>query len=157
MKFLNLTPHPITVFDGELSTVYPVHGPAPRLAVSREDLGSMPDTSGPGEYNYCGQMVVDGLLVRCPRMLFVRSTLGDPLGLPVAQEGVILIVSALVAEHPSVASRVDLASPGEAVRDDNGKIVGCKGLCAGPGLAAVLREAEVAASSRSAAYYFERK
>lgn len=44
-----------------------------------------------------------------------------------------------MAEHPSVAGRTDLAYPGEAIRDRDGKIVGCRGLCAGPGLAESLR------------------
>ena len=141
MKFLNLTPHTITIVEGEQSTVYPVDGPAPRLAVAREALGSVPDSSGPGEYNHCGQMIVEGLLVQCPRISVVRSTMGEPTGLPEPQDGVIVIVSALVAEHPSVASRTDLAYPGEAIRDADGKIVGAKGLCAGPGLAEFLRAA----------------
>ena len=115
MKFVNLTPHPITIVEGEKSTVYPPDGPAPRLAVDREALGQ-----------------IGGISV-------VRSTMGEPTGLPEPQEGVIVIVSALVAEHPSVAHRVDLAYPGEAIRDTDGKIVGCRGLCAGPGLARSMR------------------
>ncbi len=117
MKFLNLTPHQIAIVEGESSTVYPVDGPAPRLAVEREALGQ-----------------IDGVSV-------VRSTMGEPTGLPEPQDGVIVIVSALVAEHPSVATRTDLAYPGEAIRDADGKIVGAKGLCAGPGLAESLRAA----------------
>lgn len=111
MKFVNMTPHPITIVEGEQSTVYPVGGPAPRLAVEREALGK-----------------VGGISV-------VRSKMGDPTGLPQQRDGVIVIVSALVAEHPSVSSRTDLAYPGEAIRDTDGKIVGARGLCAGPGLA----------------------
>lgn len=119
MKLVNLTPHPITIVEGEQSIAYSVAGPAPRLAVVREPLGQ-----------------VGGISV-------VRSTMGDPTGLPEPQGGVILIVSALVAEHPSVASRTDLSYPGEAIRDTDGKIVGAKGLCAGPGLAKSLRSAAV--------------
>jgi hypothetical protein len=119
MKFVNLTPHAITIVEGESSTSYPVDGPAPRLAVERESLGQ-----------------IGGISV-------VRSTMGEPTGLPEQQDGVIIIVSALVAEHPSVASRTDLAYPGEAIRDTDGKIVGAKGLCAGPGLAESLRSAAV--------------
>jgi len=111
MKFKNLTPHSLTIVEGETSTLYPVDGPAPRLAVDRADLGQ-----------------IGGISV-------VRSTMGPPTGLPEPQVGVILIVSALVAEHPSVANRSDLAYPGEAIRDTHGRIVGAKGLCAGPGLA----------------------
>jgi len=115
MKFLNLTPHPLTILSGDVATLIPVSGPAPRLAVERESLGTL------GEFP------------------IVRSTMGAPTGLPESEEGTILIVSALVAEHPSVASRQDLAYPGEAVRDADGKITGARGLCAGPGLAAKLR------------------
>lgn len=115
MKFVNLTPHTITVVEGERVIVYPVAGSAPRLAVQREPLGQ-----------------VGGISV-------VRSTLGDPCGLPEPQDDTVLIVSALVAEHPSVSHRPDLAYPGEAIRDVDGKIIGSRGLCAGPGLARLLR------------------
>jgi hypothetical protein len=114
MKFLNLTPHPIKIFEGTNSFTYPVNGPAVRLVV---------------EQTYLGQ--IDGISI-------VRSTTGAPIGLPEQQEGVILIVSAMVAEHPSLASRTDLAYPGEAVRDSDGKIIGAKGLCANPGLASYI-------------------
>ena len=115
MKFLNLTPHPLTILAGDVATHLAVSGPAPRLAVDRESLGTV------------GAFPI------------VRSTMGSPTGLPDAEEGVILVVSALVAEHPSLTSRDDLAYPGEAVRDADGKITGAKGICAGPGLAAKLR------------------
>jgi hypothetical protein len=116
MKFLNLTPHVITIVTGEESRVCPVEAPAPRLEVERFELG-----------------VVGGIPI-------VRSTMGNPIGLPDPQDGIILIVSALVAEHPSLVYRTDLAYPGEAIRDNSGKIVGAKGLCAGPGLALALTE-----------------
>ena len=114
MKFLNLTPHNLTIVTGEETRVYPVDGPAPRLEVERVELG-----------------VLDGIPI-------VRSTMGNPFGLPETQDGIMLIVSALVAEHHSLASRIDLVYPGEAIRDETGKIVGAKGLCAGPGLASAL-------------------
>jgi len=129
MKFLNLTPHPITIVEGEQSTVYPVDGPAPRLAVEREALGQ-----------------IGGISV-------VRSTMGEPTGLPEPQDGVIIIVSALVAEHASVAGRADLAYPGEAIRDPEGKIVGAKGLCAGPGLARQMLEKDLEAIAHVAGGY----
>jgi hypothetical protein len=59
--------------------------------------------------------------------------MGNPQGLPEPEDGVVLVVSALVAE--AAPEREDLAYPGEAIRDSDGKIVGAKGLCAGPGLA----------------------
>jgi hypothetical protein len=108
----NFTPHIVNIFDGEASVTYPVDGPAPRLATVRTSLG----TVGGHE--------------------MVRTAFGALEGLPPREEGVILIVSAMVAE--AAPERDDLASPGEARRDEGGKIVGATGLCAGPGLAARL-------------------
>lgn len=116
MIIKNLTPHALKLerADGSFQQL-PVDGPAPRLVPSREPLGSL-----------------NGLRL-------VRTSLGEPVGLPEPKEDTLLVVSALVAEHPSLASRADLAYPGEAIRDADGKIVGARGLCAGPGLAAKLR------------------
>lgn len=134
MEFLNLTPHEITIIADGKSFDLPVDGPAPRLAVEREPLGTIP-------MDYEG---FSGLLNRetdCMADVQVcKTTMGDPVGLPEPQDGVLLIVSALVAEHPSLAWRKDLAFPGEAIRDPEGKIVGAKGLCAGLGLAKSLRK-----------------
>jgi len=101
----NLTPHPITIGGVTL----PVDGPAPRLSVSRQPLGE-----------------VAGVPI-------VRATMGDVVGLPAEQRAVILIVSAMVAE--AAPDRWDLAYPGEAIRDSDGRVIGAVGLCAGPGLA----------------------
>ena len=116
MQWKNLTPHTIHIHDkeGSILTMQP-HGPAARLAVEREDLGDFPGAGIP----------------------FVRSTMGLPTGLPPHEPGAIIIVSALVAE--ACPSRTDLAYPGEAIRDESGRIVGSKGLCAGKGLAAEIR------------------
>jgi len=114
MELRNYTPHPLSVLDAAgAATAMPVFGPAPRLAVSRESLGDL-----------------GGFPV-------VRSTMGAPEGLPDPEPGVVFIVSALVAE--AAPDRGDLAYPGEAVRDEAGRVVGCRGLCAGPGLAGRLR------------------
>lgn len=119
MQLINMTPHPIHIHteDGEVLTIEP-SGTVPRLTPSREAVGQ-----------------IDGISV-------VRTTLGEPEGLPEPQEGSILVVSALVAEHQSVAARSDLAYPGEAIRDSGGRIIGCRGLCAGPGLAHRLRSCD---------------
>ena len=115
MKFKNLTPHPLNIMvsDGTWM-IMPVDGTAPRLATKCVELGNI---SG---------------------VPFVKSSMGSPEGLPDEENDTILIVSALVAGHPHLQDRKDLAHPGEAIRDSSGKIVGAKGLCAGPGLANIL-------------------
>ena len=105
---INLTPHPLSLLAADGTVVsLPVGGPAPRLKANRAPLGE-----------------IEGLPL-------VRTSLGAVEGLPAPVEGTILIVSALVAE--ACPDRADLVSPGEAVRDADGKIVGARGLCAGAG------------------------
>lgn len=122
MRFVNMTPHSVHVHDGNgnVRVIEPC-GTVPRLTPRSESLGT-----------------IDGLPI-------VRTRLGSPEGLPDPEDGVVLIVSALIAEHHSVEDREDLAYPGEAIRDESGRVVGCRGLCAGPGLALrILRETQCA-------------
>jgi len=53
------------------------------------------------------------------------TTTGEVTGLPDPQEGVFLVVSGMVA---SAAPRPDVFSPGDLVRDESGRPIGCKGL-----------------------------
>ena len=106
-----MTPHALQLhgvcIDGN-PVVYevPASGSLARLAVSREVR--FPVT-------------VDGISLPCccPKM-------GAITGLPPPVDGVIIVVSALVAD---AAKRDDVMSPGELVRDANGVIVGARGLC----------------------------
>ena len=108
MKIVNLTPHAVTLHgaEGKAMTLAP-SGQLARLAVAREPM--FPIT-------------VDGVTLSVS-----RPTFGAVTGLPDAQPGVLLLVSALVAE---AVRRVDVVSPGELVRDSAGVIVGASGLCA---------------------------
>ena len=54
-----------------------------------------------------------------------RQTLGHVEGLPDPVPGLYFIVSRLVA---SATDRDDLLVPGSLIRDDQGKVIGCKGL-----------------------------
>jgi hypothetical protein len=62
---------------------------------------------------------------------FFRTTFGEVEGLPEPRPGVLLIVSALV--RVACADRSDLISPGEQVRDAEGKPIGCKGFSVNQG------------------------
>ena len=55
-----------------------------------------------------------------------ESTYGRVQDLPEARLDTFLIVSALV--KIACPDREDLLSPGELIRDDQGRVVGCKGL-----------------------------
>lgn len=108
MSIINLTPHAVTLHgaDGKAVTL-PPSGQVARLAVTREAMAPV---------------VVNGVTLPVS-----RPTLGAVTGLPDARPGVLLLVSALVAD---AVRRADVVSPGELVRDAAGVITGAKGLCA---------------------------
>ena len=108
MNIINLTPHAVTLHGAEGKAVtLPPSGQVARLAVAREAMAPV---------------LVDGVTLSVS-----RPTLGAVTGLPDAQPGVLMLVSALVAD---AVRRADVVSPGELVRDAAGVITGAKGLCA---------------------------
>lgn len=107
MKLLNLTPHPLTLVGENGTLTVPPSGQVARLAVTR---------------TACAPVTVDGVTLPVS-----RTTLGEIVNLPAPAPGVILVVSALVAE---AAARADVMSPGELLRDSSGAVIGARGLCA---------------------------
>jgi hypothetical protein len=103
---INLTPHTLNIVnkDGSVLVDVPASGEVARVATSRVQTGE-----------------VYGL------PLF-ETRFGEVTGLPPASEGVLLVVSGLVAAHPDVRDRVDVYSPGELVRGPDGQPTGCRGL-----------------------------
>ena len=99
---VNMTPHDLNIvqIDGSILTVAP-SGWVPRCSSSEEIDGTI------------------GLIN------ITKQTLGDVTGLPESLPGTFYIVSRLVA---SAANRPDLLVPGPLVRDDKGRVIGCKGL-----------------------------
>lgn len=55
-----------------------------------------------------------------------RQAFGEVTDLPAPREGTRYIVSRLVAE--ACKDRKDLVIPGPAVRDEDGRVIGCEGL-----------------------------
>ena len=102
----NLTPHPLNLVkqDGQVIEIAP-SGQLARVEQLREE-----------------RRAIAGMTV-------TYSSFGDVVtGLPDPAPGKIFVVSALVLAHPSVQNRIDVFCPGEAVRDEAGKIIGAKGL-----------------------------
>lgn len=104
MNIKNLTPHTINFVSPE---GYPVMDIKPEGTVARVSA----KTATVGE--------IDGIPV-------TKSVYGEVEGLPEPEEGTIYIVSALVAGR--VPEREDVFIPNESVRDEKGRIVGCKSL-----------------------------
>ena len=103
ITILNYTPHSITGVgdDGHVIRNYPSVGVA-RLkseTVRVYDLNDIPVT---------------------------KTVFGEPEGLPNESGVVFYIVSGLIKS--ALTERTDLLSPGELVRDDQGRVIGCKSL-----------------------------
>ena len=105
MLLKNFTPHNVVIVNGAAKIVIPSDGIA-RVTETKTVAPSID---------------VDGVAVET----FV-SAFGEVENLPPQEEGVMVIVSALVAS--ATKGRDDLLVPGELVRDDGGNIVGCKSL-----------------------------
>ena len=104
MRIINLTPHSITFYDNAGSTVLTVEpsGKVARCSVVREKVGT-----------------IAGIPVN-------RSRFGKVENFPDPEEGTIYIVSALTAQ--AVPDRPDVYITDDAVRDEQGRIIGCRAL-----------------------------
>lgn len=102
-KLINLTPHVLNIIAADGSTV----DIQPSGNVARvSSISIIVD-------NFSGINVT-------------RQTFGKVMGLPDAQDGVVLIVSRMVKDR--VPDRNDVMVPGAPVRDTEGKIIGANGL-----------------------------
>jgi hypothetical protein len=139
MRFVNLTPHRVNIHcESQISlrkifTLEP-SGSVARVATVNERASTLPitRTAAHGECGGCG-MELDYVGKECAcealgipwAVPTVRTSYGEVTGLPDPQVGVVFIVSGMVA---SAAPREDVMSPGELVRDAQGRIIGCYGL-----------------------------
>lgn len=103
MKLINLTPHPVVFVDEDGAVILELPGNPnpPRAKETREAHGE-----------------VNGIPVN-------RVVMGEAQGLPDPQPDTGYIVSRIVAE---AARRSDLYIPDQTVRDEQGRIIGCKAL-----------------------------
>jgi hypothetical protein len=109
MRIRNLTPHKLTIIDGENEVVFPPEEWTPRVEEEQQPAQSI--------------VTNDAVVQTC------RKAYGSIIGLPEPQEGVILVVSAMVAER---ATRADVMSPDtgpfSVVRDNEGRVLGVRRL-----------------------------
>ena len=102
MNFVNLTPHTLNIHsNGNVTNI------APSGQIARVN------TSYKRNYNAGG---ID----------IYNCVYGDLNGLPEPQDFTLYIVSGVVKS--AVPNREDVLSPGELIRDSNGKPIGCNGL-----------------------------
>lgn len=107
-KLINLTPHAITLMDDDTNIICIIEpsGDIARVSVRTERT--------------------ETLAFNDMTLATSKSVYGKVEGLPETEEGVVYIVSSLVAQR--VPERRDVFIPNESVRDDNGRIIGCKSL-----------------------------
>jgi len=103
--FVNLTPHAITIHgDGDDVMVIPPSGTVARCATVDQVVGQF-----------------DGVDIHAIQ-------LGALDGLPTPQDGVGYIASLIAAQAARRAGRTDVFAPGPAIRDSDGRVIGCRGL-----------------------------
>lgn len=120
MKIRNLTPHPITLLGrlngAEKDSVLLEFSPSGILARIEEKTGQN------------GAVSVDGLFVP-----LIFSQFGEITGLPAPEVGVLFLVSLPVFSSAVATGRKDVLAVGEAVRDSQGRTIGCRSLKAPEG------------------------
>jgi len=116
VHLVNMTPHEITLVgeNGEIVLRIPPSGTVARCREEIEDCGTV--TAGPWG----------------PAVRIYRRRLGEIEGLPEPEFRTIYITSALVAHAAWALGRRDVVHPGELVRDEQGRVVGCRGLVVAP-------------------------
>jgi len=107
VEVMNLTPHPLVFHWGDRQSVIPVSGKAVRCSSKSTQVGQL------GE------------------IPLVRKTLGELENLPEPRKGVLYIVSAIAAQAAWCVGRWDVVVPDEPVRDEEGRIQGCRALGCG--------------------------
>lgn len=101
-KMINLTPHTINFVTNGIKIVIEPSGEIARVT--------------------CTSKVVD-IINEIP---VTENEYGEVTGLPDPEEGTIYIVSSIVAQR--CKDRTDVFIPSDSIRDEKGRIVGCKAL-----------------------------
>lgn len=102
-QLINLTPHKLNVVTENGTVTVEPSGTIARCSVTNTPVRILPNG-----------------------VTLYRTVYGEVTGLPEEQEGVIYVVSGLV--RGAVPTRLDVASPGELIRNEEGQPVGCNGL-----------------------------
>mgnify|MGYP000163574378 CR=1 FL=1 len=102
-QLINLTPHKLNIVTENGTVTVEPSGTIARCSVTNTPVRILPNG-----------------------VTLYRTVYGEVTGLPEEQEGTIYVVSGLV--RGAVPTRLDVASPGELIRNEEGQPVGCNGL-----------------------------
>ena len=120
MKLYNYTPHNVIIMSEHQEILIPSSGIARCEAI---DIAIGKIECLIGDPSECYETPYGPLADDVP---IYRTEYGAVSGLPEPKKGVGYIVSLLVAQ--ALPERSDLFSPGELVRDDQGRPIACRGL-----------------------------
>ena len=103
---MNLTPHELTFIGSDRNIIarVPPSGTVARVASTSKRIDDF-----------------DGIPV-------FSTEFGEVAELPDPEEDTVYVASTLVAQAAARMGRTDVYSPAEAVRDEQGRVVGCRGL-----------------------------
>lgn len=110
MNIINLTPHTITFISANNNMQKYAVAPSGIVARVSASTATIGEVTTP-----------EGFVIPVTQTLF-----GQLEGLPAPKEGVVYVVSSLVAGR--VPYRKDVYIPNESIRDDKGRIIGCLSL-----------------------------
>lgn len=123
IEIINLTPRSINIVGGP---TFEPSGDIARISSTNESAG---------------EMVVNGEVIP-----LITQNFGEIVGLPEEKEGTMFIVSGLFFSN---TSRRDLLVPGEQVRDDEGRVIGCQSFQVREGIEEVSEEEKEVAEVKS--------
>ena len=110
MKLVNLCKHDVDIVDSSGLPLLKVPPSGKVAVIATQQIEQ-------------GHIQPEGETVLVPAFTIRR---GEVEGLPPPEEGVVYITGALVRE--ASPHRKDVASPGDQLRDEKGRPIGCKGL-----------------------------
>lgn len=108
MRLVNLTPHAINFATADGQPIMTVEPSGTLARVTAKTVTT-------------GEVIVDDITVP-----ITGTTYGEVENLPAPEVGTVYIVSSLVAQR--CHNRDDVFIPNESVRDENGRIIGCRSL-----------------------------
>lgn len=106
VNVVNCTPHDVNLVTESGNVIFPRSGIIPRLTEVQNKINSI---------------TVNGIGID-----IMKKSFNEPEGLPEPKKGTIYIVSALVAG--AIKDRDDLVVPNDTIRDEEGRIIGCRSL-----------------------------
>jgi len=110
-RLINLTPHPLNLMGDEGELVIP---PSGRIARAREE-----------------RELIEYLILEGRKIPVYKVRYGEVIDLPPPEPGVIYVVSSITAQAVARTDpgRDDVVIPGDPVRDQEGRIIGMRGVC----------------------------